>query len=58
MFNHVERERNLVNVGRDSNHVDEAFGLLGEVGFVVALFGVRHDGDFDVALVVADYALD
>ena len=57
VFYHVERKRNLVDIGRDPHEIYGAFFFGENICFVVALFGVRHDRELNLALVVTDHAV-
>ena len=56
VLDHVQRGRNLVDVGRHADHVQDAVLFRQNVLVIIAALGVGHDGELQVGRVVADDA--
>ena len=56
VLDHVQRGRNLVDVGRHADHVQDGIFFRQNVLVIIAALGVGHDGEFQIGLVVADDA--
>ena len=56
IFDHVDRRRHRVDVGRYTHHVDHALLLRQQVAAQIRAADVCHDGQFEIRLVIADNA--
>ena len=58
VLDHVQRGRNLVDVGRHADHVQDGILFRQNVLVIIAALGVGHHGELEIGLVVADDAAE